>query len=133
MIALWASKLVLLIVNKAKEQIESAVFVFELRLEISYFIAARTVLWFRWANCNNTLSLADHERYYEIMPQCNEVITLNTHYSSQCYAQRNQYMVDRSNRVICCWNEFGEGSYIEPTKKDGFSYLEKVKKVFGSP
>jgi hypothetical protein len=35
--------------------------------------------------------------------------------------------------VICCWNEFGEGSYIEPTKKDGFSYLEKVKKVFGNP
>jgi len=35
--------------------------------------------------------------------------------------------------VICCWNEFGEGSYIEPTKKDGFGYLEKVKKVFGTP
>lgn len=35
--------------------------------------------------------------------------------------------------VICCWNEFGEGSYIEPTKKYGFSYLEKVKKVFGAP
>lgn len=35
--------------------------------------------------------------------------------------------------VICCWNEFGEGSYIEPTKKDGFSYLEKIKKVFGAP
>lgn len=34
--------------------------------------------------------------------------------------------------VICCWNEFGEGSYIEPTKQDGFSHLEKVKKVFGS-
>lgn len=34
--------------------------------------------------------------------------------------------------VICCWNEFGEGSYIEPTKKDGFAYLEKVKKVFGT-
>lgn len=35
--------------------------------------------------------------------------------------------------VICCWNEFGEGSYIEPTKRDGFNYLEKVKKVFGAP
>lgn len=35
--------------------------------------------------------------------------------------------------VICCWNEFGEGSYIEPTKKDGFIYLETVKKVFGTP
>jgi hypothetical protein len=33
--------------------------------------------------------------------------------------------------VICCWNEFGEGSYIEPTQKNGFSYLEKIKKVFG--
>lgn len=33
--------------------------------------------------------------------------------------------------VICCWNEFGEGTYIEPTKAQGFSYLEKVKKVFG--
>ncbi|MRW86257.1 hypothetical protein GJ698_19475 [Pseudoduganella sp. FT26W] len=34
--------------------------------------------------------------------------------------------------VICCWNEFGEGSFIEPTKQSGFSYLEKVKKVFGA-
>lgn len=49
-------------------------------------------------------SVADHERYYEIMPKCDEVITLNTRYSKQSYAQRNQYMVDRSNRVICCWN-----------------------------
>jgi len=35
--------------------------------------------------------------------------------------------------VICCWNEFGEGSYIEPTKKGGFSYLEKVRSVFLTP
>lgn len=49
-------------------------------------------------------SVSDHEQYYEIMPKCDEVITLNTRYSSQCYAQRNQYMVDHSNRVICCWN-----------------------------
>lgn len=49
-------------------------------------------------------SLADHERYYEIMPKCDDVITLNTHYNIQCYAKRNQYMVDRSNRVICYWN-----------------------------
>jgi hypothetical protein len=33
--------------------------------------------------------------------------------------------------VICCWNEFGEGSYIEPTKRFQFEYLERVKKVFG--
>jgi hypothetical protein len=34
--------------------------------------------------------------------------------------------------IICCWNEYGEGEYIEPTKKYGFSYLEKVRKVFSS-
>lgn len=40
---------------------------------------------------------------------------------------------DKTKRmsVICCWNEYGEGSYIEPTKKQGFSYLEKIQKVFG--
>lgn len=35
--------------------------------------------------------------------------------------------------VICCWNEFGEGSFIEPTKQGGFAHLDKVKKVFGTP
>ena len=35
--------------------------------------------------------------------------------------------------VICCWNEFGEGSYIEPTKGTGLGYLEAVQAVFGSP
>lgn len=34
--------------------------------------------------------------------------------------------------VICCWNEFGEGSYIEPTKQQGFEYLSRVRKVFGN-
>lgn len=32
--------------------------------------------------------------------------------------------------VICCWNEFGEGSFIEPTKSSGLSYLEIIKKTF---
>ncbi|MDZ4078362.1 glycoside hydrolase family 99-like domain-containing protein [Hydrocarboniphaga sp.] len=31
--------------------------------------------------------------------------------------------------TICCWNEYGEGSILEPTKKFGFRYLESVKKV----
>lgn len=31
--------------------------------------------------------------------------------------------------VICCWNEFGEGSYVEPTRKLGDSIVRKVGKV----
>lgn len=32
--------------------------------------------------------------------------------------------------VICCWNEFGEGSYIEPTKKNRFKIISQIKRVF---
>jgi hypothetical protein len=35
--------------------------------------------------------------------------------------------------VICCWNEFGEGSFVEPTKLHKFEYLDKIRKVFGAP
>ena len=36
----------------------------------------------------------------------------------------------RRTGMICCWNEFGEGSYVEPTKRDGFAYLERIRKIF---
>lgn len=34
--------------------------------------------------------------------------------------------------VICCWNEWGEGSFIEPTRASGDAQLRRVKRVFGS-
>ncbi len=34
--------------------------------------------------------------------------------------------------VICCWNEFGEGSFIEPSKADGTKYLDQVRTIFGN-
>lgn len=33
--------------------------------------------------------------------------------------------------IICAWNEFGEGSYIEPTIKWEFQYLQAIKDIFG--
>ena len=32
--------------------------------------------------------------------------------------------------MIEAWNEYGEGSYVAPTKKWGMSYLEAIRKVF---
>lgn len=32
--------------------------------------------------------------------------------------------------TICAWNEYGEGSYINPSKEFGYSYLEAIKEVF---
>ena len=33
--------------------------------------------------------------------------------------------------LICCWNEFGEGAFIEPTKAQGTRYVDATKSVFG--
>ncbi|UCH32997.1 MAG: glycoside hydrolase family 99-like domain-containing protein [Armatimonadota bacterium] len=32
--------------------------------------------------------------------------------------------------IIEAWNEFGEGSYIEPTRPYGFGYLDAIRRVF---
>lgn len=39
-------------------------------------------------------------------PQCNNIVTIN------------------------CWNEWTEGSYLEPDAKNGMAYLEAIKRVF---
>lgn len=33
--------------------------------------------------------------------------------------------------VLCCWNEHGEGSVIEPTKEWGTTRVDSIRKVFG--
>ncbi|HPA16332.1 MAG TPA: glycoside hydrolase family 99-like domain-containing protein [Verrucomicrobiae bacterium] len=32
--------------------------------------------------------------------------------------------------LFCCWNEFGEGHYIEPNRGSGFAYLDAIRDVF---
>ncbi len=34
--------------------------------------------------------------------------------------------------IFCCWNEFGEGHYIEPTRGYGFDYLDVIRDVFST-
>jgi len=41
--------------------------------------------------------------------------------------QRNQEYV-----FLACWNEWCEGMVLEPTKLDGYGYLEAVQAVFGN-
>jgi hypothetical protein len=32
-----------------------------------------------------------------------------------------------------CWNEWTEGSYLDPDQRNGMKYLEAVREVFGAP
>ena len=42
-----------------------------------------------------------------------------------------KYQSSNGNTImVCCWNEYLEGNYIEPTEGHGFSYLEAIKEVF---
>lgn len=34
--------------------------------------------------------------------------------------------------IVCCWNEYGEGSHIEPTVKFGTEYIESLKRAIES-
>ena len=47
---------------------------------------------------------SDREIYYDTLPHCDEVITLNTHYKQGCYHERNRYMVDRCSKMIAYYN-----------------------------
>jgi hypothetical protein len=53
-----------------------------------------------------------------------------THLTAGRQAIRDFPSLTRGFGVICCWNEFGEGSFIEPTRMNGSVMLDTVKEVF---
>lgn len=51
-------------------------------------------------------------------------------FRDMCLAAR-QYVDPELRMVIAeCWNEFGEGSYVEPTAQYGFGYLDAMREAF---
>lgn len=63
----------------------------------------------------------------------------NTPAKFRALCQRAKASIDSSARrtglgtntvLFCCWNEFGEGHYIEPTRGSGFAYLDAIRDVF---
>lgn len=54
-------------------------------------------------------SLAQRERYFNTLPECDEVITLNAHYTSECMQERNRYMVDHAEYLLAVYDGGGKG------------------------
>ena len=52
-------------------------------------------------NMEKSFSPEWQERFNRVIAECDEVIILNDHYEKWVYAERNEYMVDRSRHVIC--------------------------------
>ncbi len=73
----------------------------------------------------------DH-RPWGPMPNRDGSIPTPAEFKTHLQAAR-EFMIDRriDAGVICCWNEYGEGSFIEPTKKAGTALLNNVSATFG--
>jgi uncharacterized phage-like protein YoqJ len=54
-------------------------------------------------------SPTDRARYEAILAEADEVIVLAEDYSHGCYYRRDDWMVDRSGRVICWYDGTGDG------------------------
>lgn len=97
----------------------------------------------RWIVTNSTLpyfvpvTVGWDKRAWGGSSQASHDLSFSTPMAFRGHLLRARALIDeypaRTNKtvVICCWNEFGEGSFIEPTEKYLDAYLKQVKAVFG--
>jgi Uncharacterized protein conserved in bacteria len=67
----------------------------------------------------------DRNKYFNILPKCDDVITLNKQYKAGCYHERNRYMVDNSSKLICYYNGSagGTGYTVEYAEKQSIQIV----------
>jgi uncharacterized phage-like protein YoqJ len=67
---------------------------------------------------------SDREIYYNTLALCDEVITLQTHYSKGVFYARNRWMVDRASRLIAYSNGSGGTGYtVTYAEKNGLDIV----------
>ncbi|MDD4415931.1 MAG: SLOG family protein [Proteiniphilum sp.] len=57
----------------------------------------------------NKWSPEQRERYFDMLTQCDDVVTLNLHYTSQCMLERNRYLVDHADYVLAVYDGGAKG------------------------
>ena len=85
--------------------------------------AARTVLMYKndyeikltaclpCANQSDTFSQANKLQYKIILDACDEVITLSPYYYNGCMLERDRYMVDNSDILVCFLRKNSGGTF----------------------
>lgn len=66
-------------------------------------------------------SVEYRERYFNILAECDDVITLQSHYSPDCFKKRNEYLVTHSGHLIAVCDERTSGTRftVESAIKQG--------------
>ena len=57
----------------------------------------------------NKWSSEHRERYFNTLPECDDVITLNSRFTPECMLERNRYMVDHAEYLLAVYDGGGRG------------------------
>lgn len=49
-------------------------------------------------------SAAQREIYFDTLDECDEVVTLNTHYTSSCMFERNRWLIDHAEYLLAVYD-----------------------------
>ena len=52
----------------------------------------------------NKWSVEQRERYFDLLSECNDVITLQAHYTPTCMFERNRYLVDHAGYLLAVYD-----------------------------
>ena len=75
------------------------------------------------ANQSDTFSRENKGRYKKILGACSDEIVLNDRYFQGCMLQRNRYMVDSSEVLLCFLRERSGGTFYT------YNYAKKLKRI----
>jgi uncharacterized phage-like protein YoqJ len=71
----------------------------------------------------------DRELYFDTLSKCDEVITISTKFSMNCYHKCNRYMVDNSSKLICYYDGgiSGTAYTVNYAKEKGYEIINLYK------
>ena len=57
----------------------------------------------------NKWSVEQRERYFNILPKCDDVVYISRHYTKDCMYRRNRWLIDHSSFVLAVYNGTPKG------------------------
>jgi len=87
----------------------------------------------------NKWSEEQRERYFNMLSNCDEVITLNTHYTPSCMHERNRYLIDYADYLLAVYDHSNRGGtaytiqYAQEKNRNMISVHPDTLEVLSAP